>query len=684
MTLQASDTVSFEAADIELNAVGNFDLESIDEGSLTEFNGNSYQAVSTQGTISFATDADEGGSIIVRSESQSTTFTMFAEDWNLDIDGSFNVNTTGNFEFTAGGNFEFASVDGYADVYASEIIFSSTDARADIVFTAENADVRFESTEGLTSLLAGGNIISNTQRIDYVVRGNDTSAAEEYLQIIGSSVDFGANGGSQSQSAYNSYEVTTDAFVQFDAASNTGELDTIEGITITTTYPAADFVANVENAFVYGLNGVTMTATGTGDDSGFINIEADSPTVFNPDWYTQADFEFPSVTFTSGSETLIQTLEGNIITEFSSNLLITGGDINGVAGESIEFHVRGDGRTIVPFVDDNSDRFDGAINFESLSGVQFISENGGDVVVEAGAADITFDTQTTTIRSGDDDLYLESTGTVSFLSFRPQAFTGVDFDSTGYITVTAYDDDILFRGGDLFLAATRASATDSTTLQTEHNSELRVVANDAASYSSVTDMLVTNEYNAPIRFHAQDDIAFTGGNSASFTAGRDLFFEFSEDLTMSAPAITVTAGQRFNNQMDTITDESGVIFIEGSSTRGTVDDESVHPVVVFPTDLQFNTGPTPVTQGSFCEYNRVIGWGSSNQGGIPDDLFCACVDHVWLCRYSDQTNLGALPPGTVGPQYLYENRPDDENMDGTLNFNPNAGAGPPPGRQQPV
>jgi len=654
MTLQASDSVSFTAANIVLNSFGNFDLESIDEGALTEFNGNSYAATSTQGTISFATDADEGGSIIIRSESQNTNFDMNAQDWNLDIDGSFNVNTTGDFSFVAGGNFEIASADGYADVYASNIRFTSN--VDDIVFTAENADIRFESTEGLTRLQAGRNIVSNTQRIDYVVRGNDTSATQEYLQFTAASVDFGANGGSQSQSAYNSYDVTTAAFVRFDAASNQG----VDGITITTTYPAADFVADVSNAFVYGLNGVSMIATGTGDDAGFINIVADDPTVFDPSIYTDPNFEFPSVTFTSGSETLVQTLQGDIITEFSSNLLITGGDINAVAGESIEFHVRGDGRTIVPFVDGNGARFDGAINFDSLSGVQFISEVGGDVIVEAGAADITFDTLTTTIRSGVDDLYLESTGTVSFLSYRPQAFTGVDFDSTGYINVTAYDDDILFRGGDLFLAATLASNVESTTLQTEHNSELRIVADGAAVYSSVTDMLVTNAYNAPIRFHAHNNVAFTTNSQVTFQAGRDLFFEYRNNMVWSGGLIRVTAGQNFNGQLDTITDESGVIFIRGSATRDTIDDEIIHPIVNFPGLLQFPGGLNPVTQGSYCEYNRLIGWGSSNQGGQPDDLFCACVDHVWLCRYSDANN---------GSQYSYENRPETENMQGTLYWN---------------
>merc|ERR1711963_742582 len=226
----------------------------------------------------------------------------------------------------------------------------------------------------------------------------------------------------------------------------------------------------------------------------------------------------------------------------------------------------------------------------------------------------------------------ESTGTVSFLSYRPQAFTGVDFDSN----------------------------VESTTLQTEHNSELRIVADGAAVYSSVTDMLVTNAYNAPIRFHAHNNVAFTTNSQVTFQAGRDLFFEYRNNMIWSGGLIRVTAGQNFNGQLDTITDESGVIFIRGSATRDTIDDEIIHPVANFPGLLQFPGGLNPVTQGSYCEYNRLIGWGSSNQGGQPDDLFCACVDHVWLCRYSDANN---------GSQYFYENRPETENMQGTLYWN---------------
>jgi len=654
--MSASDLITFgsQLGTIQAKSADDIIVEATGEDSLFGMSADNLN-FNTPHAITLGTEPAEGGSIRVTWGDQTGTFAITSLNWDVDLDGDATVTTPGSFTFAAQNDFE-TSAGGYSDVTSENAISFSSSAQAGNVanfyFTAEAANIQINSA--LTSTIAAGafgapgSILSNTQSIDVTVRGNGTASTSNRLSFTSTSGDaYIAASGDITETAYSSVDLAATG-----TSSGTGFIEFLgNDISVTSTHAGGDIHFDTVGCH-FGAPALSFLATGTDPEKGFIKIVNDLDKTFDSIyWYTTVgSTDIPTVHLTSGAQTTLQSLTGNIRGEYSRNLMFYGGDISMIAGRSIEWTVRGDGRLITNTFG-HIDRYAAgndyeqhlAMLFKGLSAVQFRTNGEGHIKFQATSGDILAASEVSLIRSDIADIFIESSGSVSFLSTRQDLFfKGVAFESNFDIRVNATDGDINFVANVWRL---HSSSLDGV-IQLESPSGSINIQTNSANFDTFRGEFTTD--SGDINVHATGSIILNANSNIDIQSNEDIYITYRQSATFFGHDQVIL--QTFGFESYYLTPQDGIIRFTArqpdENEQPVMNYNAVNPTVQMPNLVTFNTdsnyynfnsfrGFFSVETGGWCPFDRLIGFGQDAQAPafVQDrsEALCVCLDNVWMC-----------------------------------------------------
>jgi len=370
-------------------------------------------------------------------------------------------------------------------------------------------------------------------------------------------------------------------------------------------------------------------------------------------WYQSVgQTDIPTVHLSSGAQTTLQAVDGNIRAEYARNLFIYGGDVSMIAGRAIEFAVRGEGRLITNTFG-HIDRYalgdeyqqHNSLYFKHLSSVQFRTNGVGHIVFKASAGDFLAASEVTLIRSDIEDIFIESTGSVSFLSTRQDLFfKGVSFESNWDIVVNANDGNLKF------VANVWRLHTSSLGSLIEFNAVSGDINIQAGFVNFAVFDLTFQTESGDINMYAINGIGFTAFSNFNIDSNEDVYFTYSEQLTMAANNIYFETFGALSNYH---TPDDGIVRFTGrqpeSNQQSVMNYNIDNPRVLMPALVTFTTdsndyGATTfnrhwsVSAGGWCPFDRLLGFGQDQQARIGaqdvSESLCVCLDNVWLCAHN--------------------------------------------------
>mmetsp|Transcript_19757 Transcript_19757/g.75744 ORF Transcript_19757/g.75744 Transcript_19757/m.75744 type:complete len:2306 (+) Transcript_19757:106-7023(+) len=703
--MQGSGEVRVAGAGSSFNSADDLYLDAIGEDSTFRVEVGDVLNTAATEELHFDNNPGEGGSIIFRFENAplvtdgSAIATIGGDSWNVDIDGDFLVQTVGDFAFSTNDEFDI-TIGGYTDLHTEE--GSVETQNADLVVESNAASIRFLSggefdvgTTGSLDIVAEDGFTSN-------VRGNRTS--NELLFIIDDiSID---SENSVTVAAYDSLIAFSDNYMNFRAVNSIDMLTDFPGGDITFFAPRMEIDAEHIVVNVTAGAGAASTQTRAAanqnarDTSGKLKIDNNQPFSYydayyegvvywnyyesagvNPPpevaeptvsaekeafmsrmrssvpgdlaergyWEYGADFASNSLNIFKGAEQLsVSADQGDLRFEYAEDLLLASDQITGVSSGGIEIHAYGEGRRTTPenyFYSPLS----AAIIFADLSALNFRTNNvgSGEISVESAAGSIyAFSSSTTSLRAGNDNLYLSSRGTLAIVNVREDAgieTSGeVDFTSVGDVNIRAYDDDVNVFG---FSVSFASLANDDLTFHT---------SNGLAGVVDIQTEAVTGTYAGDVNFSSSvgdiyllsecvlcstTDVEFNA-DTINVNHANDAYFEYSDQLTLRAGSITLDALPQDSTYGAHGVAHSGAVRFDGRTADyhvGSDQAETFRPTVFFSDQLAltFDTSANPTGSsalpGGYCEFDRSISI-DDGEGLFGRESLCICIDHTWQCR----------------------------------------------------
>lgn len=657
----SGDLVIHSNVDTSFSTQGDFYIDAA--GSASDFTIDTAQTMSIHSSLdsTFSTTPGEGGSIRFLLD-DNEELSMTGNTWTIDSDLDLNVATNGSFIIHSGGKFD-TSVTGYIDISSEKsIAFRSTDdAGADVVFHADKADVIFGSVQS-TDFVAGANGYGNATFVisgdaSFTANGNFSSTSTSSLLIeslIGDSM-FNSMRGNLDVQAYEHLSllafgsVTDTGYIKFQSRSPASNDN---GIVIESTHNGGDiFLSGIGAAFV--AQDISFHATGTSTTTGYINIvndwdlgKGDLGTLGdNTDDLLEVE-DFPAVKFDSGTQTLIRSETGDIHVNYGRRLLLRGGSVAAIASGGIQFNNRGENRQISVDIGDNSFFFDQPSSFDitQFNVLTFRTNNlgQGEIRVVAESSIVRAKTGITLIRNNADQLMIQGSSATVFRCRPDNQFPGITFNSFDYLSVSAFDDDIVQWGRVIRYgvlngngALTFESHANSDGLAHFHSADGTTTFNNPNEFAAKLDgdfnLITTTEIHHVIEddydVYSAKNILLSYADSIDINGDDYLEFRtYQYDYWWWWWWEQPSANQKIQFAGSTVND------LESYSP--TALDEMTAKVTISSDLYYYPPGIQSFTRGAACLYERSIVFGFSQ--GVGN--ICICLDQVWLC--GDATNNG--------------------------------------------
>jgi len=161
--------------------------------------------------------------------------------------------------------------------------------------------------------------------------------------------------------------------------------------------------------------------------------------------------DYPSVKFDSGTQTLLRSETGDIQVNYGRRMLLRGGSVSALSSGAIQFDNRGESRLISFDSGDNkyyANEISTSIDITNFNVLTFRTENLGlgEIKVAAESSSVRSLTSLALIRNNIDQLLVQASSAAVFRSRSTTQFPGITVKSFDYLTIAAFDDDIIQYG----------------------------------------------------------------------------------------------------------------------------------------------------------------------------------------------------------------------------------------------